>query len=222
MTYQQAGRVAVLKRVLGWVVFIPALLSTVVSLLNFIYSQSKQTQGINAVMLDFLHVMIDMIRFNTPFLNVFWHNSPVPAVGQGLSGANVMFAVIYILIFVGLALQASGARMSRQVRHIREGVEDQMILEQAGAGRRADHPAAPYHLFAGFFTLYPAGGDRGNRLAGAEAAGADCLTRETGRKKPGAAGFFYALRTAPVPGAAVGPPRAGQPPGAGRQTGCCG
>lgn len=75
MTYQQAGRVAVLKRVAGWVVFIPALLSTMVSLLNFIYSQSKQTQGINAVMLDFLHVMIDMVRFNTPFLNVFWHLS---------------------------------------------------------------------------------------------------------------------------------------------------
>ena len=160
-TYQQAGRVAVLKRVLGWVVFIPALLSTVVSLLNFIYSQSKQTQGINAVMLDFLHVMIDMIRFNTPFLNVFWHNSPVPAVGQGLSGANLMFAVIYILIFVGLALQASGARMSRQVRHIREGVEDQMILEQArgSEGRtRAqveERIILPRHtIFLQVFSLY--------------------------------------------------------------------
>ncbi|HGV2856842.1 TPA: hypothetical protein ACNCHV_004666, partial [Escherichia coli] len=25
MTYQQAGRIAVLKRILGWVIFIPAL-----------------------------------------------------------------------------------------------------------------------------------------------------------------------------------------------------
>ncbi|EOA8172179.1 hypothetical protein ACIMP8_003723, partial [Salmonella enterica] len=28
MTYQQAGRIAILKRVVGWVIFIPALLST--------------------------------------------------------------------------------------------------------------------------------------------------------------------------------------------------
>lgn len=42
-----------------------------------------------------------------------------------------MFWLIYALIFVGLALQASGARMSRQARFLREGVENQMILEQA-------------------------------------------------------------------------------------------
>ncbi len=32
---------------------------------------------------------------------------------------------------MGLALQASGARMSRQVRFLREGLEDQTILENA-------------------------------------------------------------------------------------------
>ncbi len=26
-------------------------------------------------MLDFVHVMVDMVRFNTPFLNLFWYNS---------------------------------------------------------------------------------------------------------------------------------------------------
>jgi hypothetical protein len=36
-----------------------------------------------------------------------------------------------MLIFVGLALQGSGARMSRQAKFLREGVEDQLILEQA-------------------------------------------------------------------------------------------
>ncbi|WP_411704953.1 YniB family protein [Edaphovirga cremea] len=161
MTYQQAGRVAVLKRVAGWVIFIPALLSTLVSLLNFIYQHSKQTEGINAVMLDFMHVMIDMIRFNTGFLDVFWFNSPVPQMGSGFSSANVMFVVIYILIFVGLALQASGARMSRQVRHIREGLEDQLILEHAkgteGRSRTQleEKLTLPHHtIFLQFFPLY--------------------------------------------------------------------
>ena len=47
-------------------------------------------------MLDFVHVMVDMVRFNTPFLNLFWYNSPVPDVDKSLfSGANLMFIIIY-------------------------------------------------------------------------------------------------------------------------------
>ncbi len=128
MTYQQAGRIAVLKRVVGWVIFIPAVISTLISILKFMYQHSEKQPGINAVMLDFSHVMIEMMRFNTPFLNFFWYNSPQPEFHQQ---TNVLFWVIYALIFVGLALQASGARMSRQAKFLREGVEDQLILEQA-------------------------------------------------------------------------------------------
>lgn len=128
MTYQQAGRIAVLKRVLGWVIFIPAVISTLISILKFMYEHSEKQPGINAVMLDFAHVMIEMMRFNTPFLNFFWYNSPQPDFHQQL---NIGFWIIFALIFIGLALQASGARMSRQARFIREGVEDQTILENA-------------------------------------------------------------------------------------------
>lgn len=71
MTYQQAGRVAVIKRIAGWLVFIPALLSTLISIINFVYLYSQKGTGVNAVMLDFIHVMTDMARFNTPFLNIF-------------------------------------------------------------------------------------------------------------------------------------------------------
>lgn len=128
MTYQQAGRIAVLKRVAGWVIFIPAVVSTLISILKFMYEHSEKQPGINAVMLDFAHVMIEMMRFNTPFLNVFWYNSPQPDFHQKV---NVAFWIIYALIFVGLALQASGARMSRQAKFLREGVQDRLILEQA-------------------------------------------------------------------------------------------
>jgi hypothetical protein len=130
--------------------------------LGFIYQHSEKTKGINAVMLDFVHVMVDMVRFNTPFLNLFWYNSPVPDVDKSLfSGANLMFIIIYIMIFVGLALQASGARMSRQVKFIREGLEDQMILEQAkgseGHTRQQleERITLPHHtIFLQYFPLY--------------------------------------------------------------------
>ncbi len=70
-------------------------------------TRQEAPEGINAVMLDFTHVMIDMMQANTPFLNLFWYNSPTPNFNGSM---NVMFWVIFILIFVGLALQDPGAR----------------------------------------------------------------------------------------------------------------
>lgn len=128
MTYQQAGYIAVVKRIAGWVVFIPATLSTLVSLLKFMYEHSREKTGIDGVIMDFAHMMIEVIRLNTPFLNFFWDNSPLPDFSHS---PNIGFWLIYILIFIGIALQASGARMGRQVKFLREGIADQLILEQA-------------------------------------------------------------------------------------------
>ncbi|EXU74065.1 YniB family protein [Erwinia mallotivora] len=158
MTYQQAGRIAILKRSAGWVIFIPALISTLISLMGFLEKSREKREGINAVMQDFSHVMIDMIRFNTGFLNSFWNNSPVPDFNQG---SNITFWIIYVMIFIGLALQASGARMWRQSRRLKEGVEDQLILENArgteGRSRQQleEKIVVPGHsIFLQFFPLY--------------------------------------------------------------------
>lgn len=70
------------------------------------FKHSEKQPGIDAVMLDFVHVIVDMLRFNTPFLNVFWHNSPVPEFNGQM---NLGFWLIYILIL-------SGWRWSRQAR----------------------------------------------------------------------------------------------------------
>ena len=144
MTYQQAGRIAVLKRIAGWAIFIPAVISTLISVLKFMYDHSEKQPGINAVMLD--------------FVNFFWFNSPTPNFHQQ---ANVGFWVIYALIFIAMALQASGARMSRQTRFLREGVEDQLILEQAkgpdGMSREQieSRIVVPRHtIFLQIFPLY--------------------------------------------------------------------
>lgn len=158
MTYQQAGRIAVLKRLAGWVIFIPAVISTLISVFKFMAARSEQQAGINAVMLDFAHVMIEMMRFNTPFLNIFWYNSPQPDFSRHL---NIVFWIIFALVFIGLALQASGARMSRQARFLREGVEDQMILEKAKGSEGLTREqiesriVVPHHtIFLQIFPLY--------------------------------------------------------------------
>jgi hypothetical protein len=46
MTYQQAGRIAVLKRILGWVIFIPAVISTLISVLKFMYEHSEKNRAL--------------------------------------------------------------------------------------------------------------------------------------------------------------------------------
>ncbi|WP_127959384.1 YniB family protein [Serratia microhaemolytica] len=162
MTYQQAGRVAMLKRIFGWAIFIPALISTVISLLGFMQQYGAEWRGINAVMLDFLYLAIDVIRFNTEWLDIFWRNSPLPTLEHGIfEGRNLVFVIIYFLMFVGLALQASGARIARQVKFVRENLENQMILEQAkgSEGQTRSQLEAriklPHHtIFLQFFRLY--------------------------------------------------------------------
>lgn len=158
MTYQQAGRIALLKRVVGWLLFIPALLSTLISVFKFLDSHPEGQPGINAVVLDFAHVLVDMMRFNTPFLNVFWRYSPQPDFHHGL---NIGFWLIFALIFISLALQDSGARMARQARFLREGINDQLILEHAkgDAGLSRSEMEArvvvPHHtILLQFFPLY--------------------------------------------------------------------
>ncbi|MCL7559483.1 YniB family protein, partial [Staphylococcus aureus] len=86
------------------------------------------------------------------------YNSPTPDFQSGL---NLVFWLIFILIFIGLALQDSGARMSRQARFLREGVEDQLILEQAkgseGLSREQleSRIVVPHHtIFLQIFPLY--------------------------------------------------------------------
>ncbi len=129
MTYQQAGRIAVIKTHfrMGYLYSRRAVDADFCAQICM-YEHSEKETGIDAVMMDFAHVMIEMMRFNTPFLNFFWYNSPLPDFHHSL---NIGFWIIFILVFVGMALQASGARMARQAKFLREGIEDQLILEQA-------------------------------------------------------------------------------------------
>ena len=158
MTYQQAGRIAILKRIAGWVIFIPTLISSLISMLKFAYADSETPSGSDAVIMDFIHAVVGGMQESTPFLNVFWYNSPQPDFHGGL---NIAFWIIFALMFIALAMQDSGARMSRQAKYLREGVNDQLILEKAkgekGLSREAleARVVVPHNtIFVQFFPLY--------------------------------------------------------------------
>ncbi|QGX91574.1 hypothetical protein EFZ10_08025 [Tatumella sp. TA1] len=111
MTLTQARNNATMKKGVGWIIFILSTLSTAISLLNYLSTQRDKLAGVNAVLADFVRVIVDMIRFNTRFLDVFWHHSPVPNFSDS---TNVTFWLIFFLIFFGMALNAAGSRQWRQ------------------------------------------------------------------------------------------------------------
>lgn len=135
MSYQTAFYIAIGKRVLGWIIFSLALVSTVVSLVLLAEKQGLQGDGLNAVANDFIKIMSHIIRQNTAFLDFFWHNSPIPSTHMGFSTANFAFILLFFLMFVGQALSASGNRMNRQLKFIKESIEDHLIFERAKGGK---------------------------------------------------------------------------------------
>ncbi|CAA2929067.1 hypothetical protein ARSQ2_00131 [Arsenophonus endosymbiont of Bemisia tabaci Q2] len=50
---------------------------------------------------------------------------------MGLSTTNFGFILLFFLMFVGQALSASGNRMNRQLKFIKESIEDHLIFESA-------------------------------------------------------------------------------------------
>ncbi|MTB67054.1 hypothetical protein GKR48_09485 [Providencia sp. wls1943] len=160
MNYHKANSLAIGKRILGWIVFFVALISTLTSLIKLAALKGIQGEGINAVANDFVKLMAEMTRQSTPFLNVFWNNSPVPEVSHGFSDSCIGFFVIFIFIFVGLALSASGLRMYRQIKFIRESIEDHVILENAKGSEVTKEEleakvTIPRHtIFKQFFLMY--------------------------------------------------------------------
>lgn len=160
MNYQTAFYIAITKRVLGWIIFSLALVSTVVSLVLLAEKQGLQGDGLNAVANDFIKIMALIIRQNTVFLNFFWHNSPIPSTHMGLSTANLGFILLFFLMFVGQALSASGNRMNRQLKFIKESIEDHLIFERAKGTEVSKEEieakiTIPHHtIFQQFFILY--------------------------------------------------------------------
>ena len=140
MTLTQARNNAIVKKGVGWIIFILSTLSTAISLLNYLSTQRERLAGVNAVLSDFVRVIVDMIRFNTRFLDAFWHHSPVPNFSDS---TNLTFWLLFFLIFFGMALNAAGSRQWRQYRYVKEQLEDQRVVDRALGEGKGIEPNAP-------------------------------------------------------------------------------
>lgn len=111
MDYQQALNTSKRKRILGLVLGVLALISIFVSLLKFFYLRMNSGTELGAVLSEPYRNLIFTLYDHTAFLNIFWEYSPVPDLVNVLVVENLSFLVIYMLFFVGLALEASGDKV---------------------------------------------------------------------------------------------------------------
>lgn len=169
MKYQTARILAFLKLIIGWVLFVPCLLWTTAGSLKFLLAYTTSVkdveEGTKAFVIDFLNLMMNMVESNVkdmPFIGFYWNSAATPKLGNGfLGGENMLFMVMFWGIFLGLAFMQSSERLFRQLKNIRQGLDDLMVIENSrgeDARSRAelmDKLKLKHHsIFLQFFPLY--------------------------------------------------------------------
>ena len=137
MNYKQAKQKIVVKRVVGLFIGIPALVSTVVSLLKMLYFRVDDGTQIGGMISRPLKMLVSWAYDNTQqYIGWFWRHSPTPDIANIWNPENGYFLVTYFLIFVGMAFWASGGRLADRLRDINKKIEDQ-IIEESIRGEKA-------------------------------------------------------------------------------------
>ena len=73
--------------------------------------------------------LVSLIYENTQFLSVLWEHSPMPDHMNISDINNAYFFITYAVLFIGIALKASGRKLGRRLSKIKEQIEDQIIKE---------------------------------------------------------------------------------------------
>jgi hypothetical protein len=130
VNYQQAKQKVITRRVLGLIISVPTLISTVVSLLKLIYFRIDDGSLIGGVISRPLKAIVSWVYENThQYIDWFWEYSPTPDLANILDPENGYFIAIYFLIFVGMAFFTLGNKLANRLRIINLRIEDQMIEE---------------------------------------------------------------------------------------------
>lgn len=130
VNFKQAKQKIILKKVLALSIGIPAIISTVVSLLRMIYFKLNDGSQLGEAISRPLKLIVLWAYENTQqYIGWFWSHSPTPDIRNLTELENIYFLGIYLLIFVGMAFWASGAKLANRLRQISQKIEDQIIEE---------------------------------------------------------------------------------------------
>ena len=138
MNFKDARKKSIRKRVLGAAIIVPSMISTGISFLKMLYFRLDDGTQLGGMIARPFKELINWIYQNTQYLSLFWEKSPTPNHMVLSEPHNLYFIVIYLLIFVGFAFYASGAKLASRLAEINEKIENQLIEESIkGAGARS-------------------------------------------------------------------------------------
>lgn len=141
MNFKEAKKKLIFKRIVGLSVAVPALISTVISILRMLYFRLDDGSNMGSMIAKpFKALSLWLYENTTPLLSLFWEHSPVPNPRYFSDSQNFYFVAIYLFFFVGLAFLASGKKLSIRLVSINQKIEDQLIEESIkGSTARTRH-----------------------------------------------------------------------------------
>lgn len=161
MNFHEAKSKVWTYKIIGVLIALPAITSTIISMLKMLYFRLEDGTAMGSAIARPFKQLVSVVYENTQALALFWQNSPTPSLGELLSRQNVYFLSIYVLFFVGLAFYTSGGKLNRRLKAINQKIEDQLIAESIrGDGGRSrqqieesiDVPSST--IFSQFHQLY--------------------------------------------------------------------
>ena len=129
MHYRQAVKQSIIKRIFGSFVFLLGAVSSAISFLRMLYFNFDDGTAIGGAIAKIFQKIVYAIYEHTQFLNFFWEHCPTPSLNQLNTHDNLYFIVLYISIFIGIALYSSGKKLAIRLKAINEMIEDQLIRE---------------------------------------------------------------------------------------------
>ncbi len=139
MNFQEAKKKYLLYRLIGVLIIVPSVISTVISFLKMIYFRLDDGTQFGFALAQPFKKMVAYVYQNTDFLVLFWENSPIPNHMNIPEPQNIPFILIYLTVFVGIAFWGTGTGLSRRLRKIRKKIEDQVIEESIKGSAARTH-----------------------------------------------------------------------------------
>jgi YniB-like protein len=129
MTYASAKQKILLKWLFGLPIAVIASVSSVVSVLKFLYfGLDKTGQAPNFLALPIKRLVYSIYENTNKFgLDFFWTYSPIPGTKILFSEENFKFILIYLLIFMGMWLINSAKSLTARIAAIDLAAENERL-----------------------------------------------------------------------------------------------
>ncbi len=116
MNFHEAKSKVWTYKIIGVLIALPAITSTIISMLKMLYFRLEDGTAMGAAIARPFKQLVSLVYENTQALVLFWQHSPTPILNDLMSRQNAYFLAVYLLFFVGLAFYSSGGRLNRRLR----------------------------------------------------------------------------------------------------------